>query len=49
MAKLNGNQIIGILVLVALVLMYVGIPFIEGRAIAAILLLLSGLYLLIKG
>ena len=49
MAKLNGNQVIGILVLVALVLMYVSIPLIEGRTIAAILLLLSGLYLLIKG
>ena len=45
--KLSMNQIMGILVLVALVLMYVPVPFIDGRNIAAVLLLISGLYLLV--
>jgi len=47
MAKLSTRQILGIIILVALVLLYVPIPLIEGKSIAAILLLASGLYLLI--
>jgi len=45
--KLSINQIMGVLVLVALVLLYVPIPFIDGRNIAAVLFLISGLYLLV--
>ncbi|MBW2991945.1 hypothetical protein KY345_01870 [Candidatus Woesearchaeota archaeon] len=49
MAKKSPNQIIGIILLVALALIYLPIPFIDGRGLAALALLGCGLYLLIKG
>jgi len=49
MPKKSPNQIIGIILLVALILLYVPVPFIDARSIAAISLLCCGLYLIIKG
>ena len=49
MPKKSSNQAVGIIVLIALILMYIHIPFIDGRNIAALALLGCGLYLLIKG
>lgn len=49
MAKKSPNQIIGITILIALALMYINIPFIDGRSLAALALLGCGIYLLIKG
>lgn len=48
MKKKSSNQVIGIIVLVALVLMYIRIPFIDGRNLAALALLGCGVYLLVK-
>jgi len=49
MAKRSPNQVIGVVVLIALVLMYIHIPFVDGRNLSALALLGCGLYLLIKG
>jgi len=43
---LSKNQMCGAAVLVALALMFVGVPFIDGRSIAAIILLIIGIYLI---
>lgn len=48
MAKKKGFSVnkktIGIILLIALVLLYVPIPLIDGKVIAAILILLTALY-----
>jgi uncharacterized membrane protein len=50
MAKnLSANQFIGLCILIALALLYVPIPFIQGTAIASLIMLIAGAYLLIKG
>ena len=48
MGKLTNNQIMGIVLLVALALLYVPIPFIDERSLASIALLVCGIILLIK-
>ncbi|MEK6958616.1 MAG: hypothetical protein AABW59_01080 [archaeon] len=42
---LSKIQMAGAAVLVALALMYVPVPFVDGRSIAAIILLIIGIYL----
>jgi hypothetical protein len=49
MPKRSSNQTIGIILLIALVLLYVPIPFIDEKSISALALLCCGIYLLIKG
>jgi|GEM_PF-1924049 len=49
MAKKSANQIVGIILLIALALIYVPIPFVDGRGLAALALLGCGIYLLVKG
>jgi len=48
MPKKSANQIIGIILLLALVLLYVPLPFIDEKSLAALALLGCGIYLLIK-
>ena len=48
MGKLNNNQIMGIVLLVALALLYVPVPFIDERSIATVALLVCGILLLVK-
>lgn len=45
---MRKNQIIGIILLVALALMYVNIQFISGKYISSIAILACAIYLLIK-
>lgn len=49
MKNQSSNKNIGMIILVALALMYIKIPFIDGRNIAALALLGCGIYLLVKG
>ncbi len=45
--SLRKNQITGVIVLIALVLLYVPVPLIESRTIASVALLGTALYLLL--
>lgn len=45
--KLGTNQIFGIALLVALILNFISVPFIDGRSIASIIVLVSAIYLII--
>jgi len=45
---LKKNQLLGAAVLVSLALLYVPLPFIDGRSIASVILLVAGIYLLLK-
>ncbi|MAG18255.1 MAG: hypothetical protein CL944_02155 [Candidatus Diapherotrites archaeon] len=47
--KLSSKQLVGVLLLVALVLLFVGVPFVDGKSISALIILGSAIYLLIKG
>ena len=50
MAKKKSYSFIsGILLLIALVMMYVDVPLIEEKTIASIMILAIAIYLLIKG
>jgi len=49
MGKLSTKQILGILLLVALALLYVPVPFISGRSVASVAILVVAIYLLVKG
>lgn len=48
MPKKSPNQVIGIILLIALALLYIPLPFIDEKSIAALLLLGCAIYLLIK-
>ncbi|MBU2562795.1 MAG: hypothetical protein KKF68_03990 [Nanoarchaeota archaeon] len=48
MKKFTSRQIQGILLLIAAILMFVSIPFIEGKTIGAIIVVIIGLYNLFK-
>ena len=43
----SKNQLIGIALLIALALNYVPVPFIDGRGISALIILVSAIVLLI--
>lgn len=49
MPKKSPSQMIAIILLIALVLLYIPLPFIDGKSITALLLLGCAIYLLIKG
>ena len=48
MAKWSTNQIQGILLLIAAVLLFVNIPFIDEKTIAAIAIVIIGIYNLFR-
>ncbi len=45
--SMKKTQIVGVVLLVAIALQYVSVPFIDGRSIALFATLLSAIYLLI--
>ncbi|MCK5624499.1 hypothetical protein KAI04_01530 [Candidatus Pacearchaeota archaeon] len=48
MTKWSSNQIQGILLLIAAVLLFVSIPFIDGRTIGAIIIIAIAIYNLFR-
>lgn len=48
MGKLTTDQIMGIVLLIALVLLYVPVPLIDNKSIAAVALLACGIYMLVR-
>jgi hypothetical protein len=46
--KFSNNQIVGVILLVALVLLFVPLPLIDGRSIAAICLLGCAVYMFVR-
>ncbi|MFH1588531.1 MAG: hypothetical protein ABIA76_04305 [Candidatus Diapherotrites archaeon] len=46
--NIKKNQFLGLACFLALILFWVNMPFIEGRAIGSLVLLLLGIYLMIK-
>jgi hypothetical protein len=46
--SLKKNQLIGVLLLIALILMYIPLPLIDGSTIAAIIIFLVALYSFVR-
>jgi hypothetical protein len=46
--NIKKNQWLGLIAFACLILFWVNVPFVEGRALGSLVLLLLGIYLMIK-
>ncbi|MBN2127094.1 MAG: hypothetical protein JW703_01735 [Candidatus Diapherotrites archaeon] len=46
--NLKKNQILGLICFAVLILLWVAIPFVDGKHLGSLVLLLLGIYLMIK-